>query len=412
MYFRQVVITALPSAFCRGFSINHCQPPSDLQGFFLPPYPKSPSCAHLTTQLHYTLNYCTVLPRTSHYSPSLNLIARLVQLYPRHLHEYNHTIMDSPAFAVTGMFTATKVGTSSFVNNKVGASTPCAASTRPVTTMAVDAFQKKFQSLGKINVDYSRPKKLATYKRSGYPVSFDYPTSPAGAGHYSVSNCNVPGGAAKILMKYDEYCAKGMNQVYKRSAVPFGTYTTKCAEGTVRQAAYQKRVFNRTAAFRQAQKPVNVRLHERYENRRACFILSNCCSREEDQFKSMPMSCATYLACRAEAAGTCFRTVTPSSLAENYMASSVKSQLTQIAHPTGIYRVGVCEDGHASGDAEERRIASLASEFRAYQQSAAAVTGQQYESARTALKLYAHNCHHEEQQIYSYPAVAAAMCRH
>lgn len=319
--------------------------------------------------------------------------------------------MNSPAFAVTGMFTAAKVGTSSFTENKVAISSR-SSTTRPVTTMAVDAFQKKFQTLGNINIDYSRPKKLASYVRSGYPVSFDYPNSPAGAGHYSISNCKVPGGAAKILMKYDEFCAKGMMQNFKRSAVPYGVYTTKCTEGTVPQAAYEKRVFNRTAAFRQAQKPVNVRLHEQYENRRACFILANGCSREEDQFKSMPMSCATFMAGRSEALGTCYRNVTPGSLAENYMADGVRAQLTQMAHPSGVYRVGVCEDGHAKGDAENRRVAALASEYRSYQQSAAAITGEQYESARTALKLYAHNCHHEEVQLFEYPAVAAAMCRH
>lgn len=320
--------------------------------------------------------------------------------------------MDSPAFAVNGMFTAAKVGTSSFTDNKVTVSTRTAAVARPVPTMAVDAFQKKFQSVGKINIDYSRPKKLATYKRSGYPVTLDYPTSPAMAGHYSISSCNVPGGSAKILMKYDEYCAKGMMQFYKRSAVPFGYYTTKCTEGTVPQAAEQKRVWNRTLAFRQAQKPVNVRLREQYANRKACFIMANGCSREEDQFKSMPMSCATYMAGRSEALGTCYRLVTPSTLAEDYMASGVRAQLVKLTNPYGVYGTGSCVEGSVKGDAENLRVSALASEFRANQQSPSAVTGQQYESARTARKLYASSCHHEETQIYEYPAVAAAMCRH
>lgn len=213
-------------------------------------------------------------------------------------------------------------------------------------------------------------------------------------------------------MKYDEYCAKGMVQNFKRSAVPMGVYTTKCTEGTVPQAAFAKRVFNRTLAFRQAQKPLNVRLHEQYENRKKCFILSNGCSREEDQFKSMPMSCATFLAGRAEALGTCSRSITPSSAAEDYMASGVRAQLVQKSNPTGVFAVGFCEEGHARGDAHELRVNALASEYRAYQQSASTVTGQNYEAARTARKLYASCCHHEETQIYQYPAVAASMCRH
>lgn len=317
--------------------------------------------------------------------------------------------MDSPAFAVTGMFTPCKVAVSTFTPRT--SPSPRRATSASVR-MAVDPLQRKYQSLGKINVDYSRPKKLATYKRSGYSVQLDYPVSPAMAGHYSVSSCGKASGATKIFMKYDEYCAKGMMQHYKRSAVPFGTYTTKCAEGTVPQQAFDKRVFNRTKAFRQAQKPVNVRLGEQYAARRACFILANGCSREEDQFKNMPMSAATFLAGRAEAMGTCYRNVTPSTIAEDYMADGVRAQLTQKAHPYGLFRVGVCEDGHAKGDAEERRVVALAAEYRSNQQSPAAVTAQQYESARTARKLYAHDCHHEEEQIFQYPAVAAAMCRH
>eukprot|EP00737_Agarophyton_chilense_P000803 gb/GEZJ01000892.1/.p1 GENE.gb/GEZJ01000892.1/~~gb/GEZJ01000892.1/.p1 ORF type:complete len:319 (-),score=39.75 gb/GEZJ01000892.1/:312-1268(-) len=317
--------------------------------------------------------------------------------------------MDAPAFAINGMFSAVKVRTSSFTANNVSPRTGTASP--PAVTMAVDAFQKKFQSFGKINIDYSRPKKLASFKRAGYPVSFDYPNSPAMAGHYSISNCNVPSACDKIFMKYDEYCAKGMMQVFKRSAVPFGTYTTKCTEGTVPQQAFAKRVFNRTKAFRQAQKPINVRLAERYENRRLAFTMANGCHREEQQFSTMPMSAATYLAGRAEAMGTCYRVVTPTSIAEDYMAAGVRAQITAKAHPSGVYRVGVCEDGYAKGDAENLRVAALAAEFRAGQQSPSTVTGQQYESARTARKLYASTCHHEETQIFAYPAVAAAMCR-
>lgn len=314
--------------------------------------------------------------------------------------------MNTPAFTITGMFSAAVVGKSSFTPDAI----PVATS-RPTAAvrMAVDPFQKKFQSFGKINIDYSRPKKLASYKRSGYPVTLDFPNSAAQAGHYSVSNCDKPGGAGKILQKYDEYCAKGIMQVYKRSAVPYGVYTTKCTEGTVKLQAFDKRVFNRTMAFRQSQKPINVRLAERYAARKACFTMANGCSREEDQFKNMPMSCATYLAGRAEALGTCYRVVTPSTVAEDYMADGVRAQLRKKAHPYGVYRVGVCEDGHAKGDADMIRVTSLASEFRAGQQSPSAITAQQYESTRTAIKLFTHNCHHEESQVCEYPAVAAAL---
>lgn len=323
--------------------------------------------------------------------------------------------MNTPAFTTTtvinGMFTTAKVGNSSFAKNNVETKTINTSSN--TVRMVVDPFQRKFQSIGKINIDYSRPKKLASYVRGGYSISTEFPNQSSYAGHYSLTNCGSPSGSSKILMKYDEYCAKGMTMVYKRSAVPNGYYTSKCTEATQpHQQAFEKRVFNRTQAFRQAQKPVNVRLREQYENRKLCFVLAHGCSREEDQFKSMPMSCATFLAGRMEAMGTCYRNVNPTSIAEDYMAAGVRAQLTQKQHASGVYRVGVCEDGHAKGDAEARRVAALASEFRTSQQSKATMTGQQYESARTARQLYASCCHHEETQIYKYPAVAAAMCRH
>lgn len=318
--------------------------------------------------------------------------------------------MDSPAFAVNGMFSVVKVGNSSFTDNNVSAR-KTAGPTSSVR-MVVDPFQRKFQSLGKINVDYSRPKKLATYKSSGYSVGLDFPNTATMAGHYSLTNCGKAGGSAKILMKYDEYCAKGMLQVYKRSAVPTGVYTTKCTEGTQPGMAFDVRVFNRTAAFRQAQKPVNVRLREQYAARKAAITLAHGCSREEAQFKNMPMSCATFLAGKMEALGTCYRTVRPASKAEDYMAGSVRMQIYQKTNASGVYPVGGCEDGHAKGDAELRRVIALASEYRAAQQNASAVTGSQYASSKMAVALFSHECNHEEGQFCDYPSVAAAMCRY
>lgn len=320
--------------------------------------------------------------------------------------------MDSPAFAVNGMFTAAKVGNSSFTTG-LTCTAPKAKSATGNVTMAVDAFQKKFQTFGKIGIDYSRPKKLASYKRGGFDAAnIDFPNQPSMAGKYSVTTCGITSGASKILMKYDEYCAKGMMQVFKRSAVPYGVYTTKCTEGTVAGSAYAKRVFNRTTAFRQAQKPVNVRLNELYETRRCAFIMANNCSREEDQFKSMPMSAATFMAGKTEAVGACYRLVTPSSVSEDYISSGVRAQMIQKAHPRGYFRVGVCMDGYAKGDVDERRVVGLASEYRTLQQGAAAVTGQKYEASRMAVKLYAQNCHHEQEQLYKWPASAAAFCRY
>lgn len=319
--------------------------------------------------------------------------------------------MDSPAFAVNGMFSAVKVGNSSFAANNVSSSTKTETKTAPVR-MAVDAFQRKYQSIGRIGIDYTIPKKLASFKRTGYSVGMDFPNSSTFAGHYALTTCGQPSGADKIFMKYDEFCAKSMLMTYKKSGAPYGVYNQKCIEGTVPFVAFETRTFNRTQAFRQSQKPVNVRLREKYEARKACFTLAHNCSREEDQFKSMPMSCATYLSGKMEAMGTCYRTVRPSTKEEDYMAGSVRSQLYQKINSSGVYTVGVCEDGYAKGDAETRRVTALASEFRAAQQSASTVTRQQYDSANMARQLFTHDCHHEETQVSDYPAVAAALCKY
>lgn len=319
--------------------------------------------------------------------------------------------MDSLAFAVNGMFSAVKVGSSSFTAESVS---PAKRATSPAAvTMAVDAFQKKYQSIGKINVDYSRPKKLATYKRSGGDnTSFEFPNSVSMAGHYSLTNCGGASGTAKIMMKYDEYCAKGMQQVHKRSAIPFGVYTPKCTEGTQPGVAFDVRVFNRTSAFRQSQKPVNIRLKEAYEARKNCFILAHNCNREEQQFKNMPMSCATFLAGKTESLGACSRTVLPTSVVEDYFVGSVRAQMFAKANPSGVYKVGQCMDGYAKGDGEMRRVIALASEFRANQQSAGTVTGQQYAATALARQLFTKDCNTEDEQISEYPAVAAALCKY
>lgn len=319
--------------------------------------------------------------------------------------------MEAPAFAVNGMFQAVKVGNSSFATNNV-TPTKKTDTTTSGPTMAVDAFQRKFQSVGKIGIDYSRPKKLATYKRSGYSTGFEFPNSKTMAGHYSLTNCGQPSGSAKIMMKYDEFCAKNIARQYKASAIPFGEYTTKCTEGTVPMQAYETRVFVRSQAFKQAQKPINVRLREMYETRKACFTLAHGCSREEEQFKNMPMSAATYVASKMEALGACYRLVRPATKEEDYMAGSVRMQLYQKMFPYGVYGVGTCEEGFAKGDAETRRVIALASEYRASQQSAGTVTAQQYNSASIARQLFTHECNHEETQVSEYPAVAAALCRY
>lgn len=321
--------------------------------------------------------------------------------------------MSTPAFAAAAAPGLTAPTLKSSFTTPLAAP---AAAAKPARgpTMAVDAFQRKFQSFGKINVDYSRPKKLASYKRSGSGAAMiDYPNAPTFAGHYSISNCKKATGSSAILMKYDEYCAKGMLMTYKRAAVPNGVYNTKCTEATTPfEVAYQKRTFNRTTAFRQAQKPVNVRLAEKYQARRHAVVMANGCSAEESKFAGMPMSCATFLQGNAEADGACFRNVLPSTTAEDYMASGIRAQIVASHMPGGVYPLGYCMDGYSKGDADDRRVAALAAEFRATQASASSSTHSAYAARQMAIKLYGHGCNHEEEQFSAMPAAAAAMIRY
>ncbi|OSX69378.1 hypothetical protein BU14_1573s0002 [Porphyra umbilicalis] len=314
------------------------------------------------------------------------------------------------AFAVNGMFPVAKVGASAFTTNAL--TTPAAAPAKAASTITmVDPFQRRFQSPGRIGVDYTVPKKLASYKRSGYSSVIDYPTSAAMAGHYTLSFCGKRSGAAKIMAKADEFMAKGINMQYKRTAVPNGEYTTKCAEATQHGGAEFKRVFNRITAFKAAQKSPAAKATAKFQNRRKAIIAAHGCHHEEVQFCNNPMSAAVYLAGRNEAMGTCIRYATPSSEAEDYMCRVVLDIKRRPSSAGGVYRPSVfCTDGHAKGQAEQRRVATLAGEYRAAQQSASATSAASFKAPMEALTVYGHgDCNAEEEIYRNYPAVAMAM---
>ncbi|KAK1865556.1 hypothetical protein I4F81_008086 [Pyropia yezoensis] len=316
------------------------------------------------------------------------------------------------AFAVNGMFPVAKVGASAFTANTMSApsTAPAQAAATPLT-MVVDPFQRRFQSPGKIGVDYTVPKKLASYKRSGGASLIDYPTSASMAGIYTLSNCGKRSGAAKIFAKADEFMAKGITMQYKRTAVPSGVYTTKCAEATQHGGAEFKRVFNRITAFKAAQKSPAAKATAKFQNRRKAIIAAHGCHHEEVQFCNNPMSASVYLAGRNEANGTCIRYATPSSEAEDYMCRVVLDQKRRPSAAGGVYRPSVfCTDGHAKGQAEQRRVATLAGEFRAAQQSASATSAAAFKAPMEALTVYGHgDCNAEEEIYRNYPSVAMAM---
>lgn len=212
-------------------------------------------------------------------------------------------------------------------------------------------------------------------------------------------------------MKADEFMAKNILRQYKEFAVPTGEYSVKCAEGTTQGQAEEKRIFSRESAFRQSQKPVNIRMKEKYDARKKAFIAANGCNAEEEKFKMYPMSTRVYTMAKNEAMGTCTRYVNPQSIAENYMMNSVMNQVRMKGCPYGEYTGGDCTEGFVKGQAEERRVAVLAAEYRAAQMSAAETTRSVYNAPKAAVMYYGHECSHEEKQFYDMPAVAAAMMR-
>lgn len=121
-----------------------------------------------------------------------------------------------------------------------------------------------------------------------------------------------------------------------------------------------------------------------------------------------PRVAAAMVMGQAEATRSCVRYGTPSSPAEAYMAASVDRQMKARAVSTGIY-TPACTDGSVGGEAETKRVAALATRFRAGHLPATARAQAAYDAAAYARLHFGHGCGYEEATFERYPAVAAAM---
>ncbi|KAA8495886.1 R-phycoerythrin gamma chain, chloroplastic [Porphyridium purpureum] len=214
--------------------------------------------------------------------------------------------------------------------------------------------------------------------------------------------------AKKILEKADEFFARSVTMQYKAFACPNGVYDIQCTEGTVKGAAYEKRAMAVSAAFRAKQASPAAKARALFENRRHAIIASHECQHEEDLFVRFPKLSAAYMMGKTEAMRTCSRYVVPDSLEEEYMAASVDRQMKERACPGGVY-ASSCVEGNAKGQAEQARVAALATAFRSAQKSASKTTAERYSSAAYGRDHFAHGCSYEESVFNTYPATAAAM---
>eukprot|EP00188_Purpureofilum_apyrenoidigerum_P000120 Plantae.Rhodophyta-Purpureofilum_apyrenoidigerum.ctg10454.p1 GENE.Plantae.Rhodophyta-Purpureofilum_apyrenoidigerum.ctg10454~~Plantae.Rhodophyta-Purpureofilum_apyrenoidigerum.ctg10454.p1 ORF type:complete len:315 (-),score=67.69 Plantae.Rhodophyta-Purpureofilum_apyrenoidigerum.ctg10454:38-982(-) len=307
---------------------------------------------------------------------------------------------------VTGMFPASKVGNGSFSGNAV---TSRKVSKGATTVMAVDSFQKQFQGFGKIGIDYKRGKRPFEFQKrssSGSTGSLPFPDNQYFAGVYSISLCNKRSGVKKTLAKAEQMIAMDRFRQAKATATSSGIYNTRCTEGSVPLEAEFKRVYSRTNAFREAQKPINERIRKMYEDRKRMFIMADNSPSAEKKASTMPLVNKVSVAAYNEARFNCNRYAIPQSVEESYIMSQYEREAKQKAVPYGEYKV-TCNDGVAKGMPEQLRVAVGSGRFRNQQKSMNDATQFIFNAASDATK-FTNPTEALEEYYYKWPSAASA----
>eukprot|EP00186_Timspurckia_oligopyrenoides_P001648 CAMPEP_0182449412 /NCGR_PEP_ID=MMETSP1172-20130603/34186_1 /TAXON_ID=708627 /ORGANISM="Timspurckia oligopyrenoides, Strain CCMP3278" /LENGTH=292 /DNA_ID=CAMNT_0024646683 /DNA_START=55 /DNA_END=933 /DNA_ORIENTATION=+ len=214
--------------------------------------------------------------------------------------------------------------------------------------------------------------------------------------------------AKKILSEADLYFARSVTAQYKAFACAGGIYDTQCAEGSYKGAAYEKRAMALSAQFRNKQRSPAAKARELFENRRHAIIEAHDCQHEEDLFVRFPKLSSAYVMGKSEAMRTCSRYVVPESVEEEYMAAAVDRQMKMRGVPGGVYSSS-CTEANQKGQAEQARVAALATAFRSAQKSVNKKTQERYNAAKYGRDHFGHGCDHEEYEFNKFPASAAAM---
>lgn len=205
----------------------------------------------------------------------------------------------------------------------------------------------------------------------------------------------------------DAYMARCITASYKRTACSAGVYGVMCSEGTVKGAAEDSRVAALASKFRLSQRSAAEKYGDFTEARRKAIIAANGCSYEESLVSKAPRAGHAFVLGLSEAKRTCIKYAVAKTPEEQYMINSVDKQYKMAAVPYGVYGV-LCSDGTSFGAAEAKRVAALATKFRAKQVPKTARTQGRYDAAMYARKFF-RTCNYEADVFNKYKAVGAAM---
>ena len=195
----------------------------------------------------------------------------------------------------------------------------------------------------------------------------------------------------------------------KQAATPFGEYTPQCTEGTGgSNVAETTRLASLGAAFRLRQASASVRYADLYATRRAAIISAAGSHVQERYAVTFPARAAAGVRGRAEQMRACARYFEREDdpVAE-YMFECVDRQYKKDKVPGGVYGTA-CMDGRVRGEADNTRVAALATEYRAGAMGVAEKTQMRYNASLEAV-YSGRGCDYEERAYAQFPKMASAI---
>lgn len=207
----------------------------------------------------------------------------------------------------------------------------------------------------------------------------------------------------------DKFMHGSQTREAKQAATPFGEYTPQCTEGTGgSNTAEPTRLASLGAAFRLRQTAASPRYADLFATRRAAIIAAAGSHAQEQYAIAFPARAAAGVLGRAERLRACSRYFKKENdpVAE-YMFQCVERQYKAMNVVGGVYGTG-CMDGRVSGEAENKRVAALATEFRAGTMGDGAQAQMRYNASLEAV-FSGRGCDYEEREFLQYPKMAGAV---
>lgn len=255
-------------------------------------------------------------------------------------------------------------------------------------------------AVGNTSFTSALPKRDASVSTAPTMVLLTTLRKPLGTGSY-VSY----GGYSEIMKAADNYMARSVRTQYLAMSNASGVFGLQCTEGSVKGAAEVSRVRALSAQFRARQASPSKQMFDMYENRKNAIINSHGCHYEEQLFKTLPKTCATYNIAQAEANGSCVRYAAPETIEEAAMFRYMDIQTKIAANPTGVYNTA-CNEGSVKDQAEDVRVAALNTAYRQGQKSLGKLLDEKYQQKKSGY-VAAHECTYESGLVSQYPALGA-----